>query len=387
MNHISASAEEARALIMDAMGRLVADGVFPSEPLPAFNIEIPADRAHGDFASNVAMASAKALHMAPRKIAEEIVNALVLEGSSFEKAEIAGPGFLNFYLSQKWYSRVVQNVIAEDKAYGNSDTGKGERVLVEFVSANPTGPMHVGNARGGAIGDTQDVVYPVTEGSEQNISADATEATFRINCDYEKFSGVVKVDGKELKRGTDYTDKSGSTVITLTESYLKTLAPGKHTMEAVFEDGYAKAGFTIEEATETTTEPVTDKPTEPIVTEPQPTTPKPTSSVVKPSSKLKNNPVKVTVKAKIVKLKKLKKKAQTIKAITIKSAKGKVSCKITKAAKIKKYLKINAKGVITFKAWKKAKKGTYKIKVKITVKGNSKYKPKTIKKTVKITLN
>ncbi len=154
MNHISASAEEARALIMDAMGRLVADGVFPSEPLPAFNIEIPADRAHGDFASNVAMASAKALHMAPRKIAEEIVNALVLEGSSFEKAEIAGPGFLNFYLSQKWYSRVVQNVIAEDKAYGNSDTGKGERVLVEFVSANPTGPMHVGNARGGAIGDS-----------------------------------------------------------------------------------------------------------------------------------------------------------------------------------------------------------------------------------------
>ena len=139
---------------MDAMGRLVADGVFPSEPLPAFNIEIPADRAHGDFASNVAMASAKALHMAPRKIAEEIVNALVLEGSSFEKAEIAGPGFLNFYLSQKWYSRVVQNVIAEDKAYGNSDTGKGERVLVEFVSANPTGPMHVGNARGGAIGDS-----------------------------------------------------------------------------------------------------------------------------------------------------------------------------------------------------------------------------------------
>ena len=110
---------------------------------------------------------------------------------------------------------------------------------------------------GGASGDTQDIVYPVTEGSEQNISADATEATFRINCDYEKFSGVVKVDGKELKRGTDYTDKSGSTVITLTESYLKTLAPGKHTMEAVFEDGYAKAGFTIEEAAVTTTETTT----------------------------------------------------------------------------------------------------------------------------------
>lgn len=139
---------------MDAMGRLVADGVFPAEPLPAFNIEIPADRAHGDFASNVAMASAKALHMAPRKIAEEIVGALTLEGSSFEKTEIAGPGFLNFYLSQKWYSRVVRNVAAEGSSYGNSGTGKGERVLVEFVSANPTGPMHVGNARGGAIGDS-----------------------------------------------------------------------------------------------------------------------------------------------------------------------------------------------------------------------------------------
>ena len=110
---------------------------------------------------------------------------------------------------------------------------------------------------GGVSGDTQDIVYPVTEGSEQNISADATEATFRINCDHEKFSGVVKVDGKELKRGTDYTDRSGSTVITLTESYLKTLAPGKHTMEAVFEDGYAKAGFTIEEAAVTTTETTT----------------------------------------------------------------------------------------------------------------------------------
>ena len=98
----------------------------------------------------------------------------------------------------------------------------------------------------------------------------------------------------------------------------------------------------------------------------------------------KPNPVKISVKNKTIKAKKLKKKAQSVKPITIKSAQGKVSIKIIKAAKIKKYLKINAKGVITFKAWKKAKKGTYKIKVKITVKGNSKYKPKTIKKTVKI---
>ena len=108
MNHISASASEAKDLIMEAMGRLVAEGVFPAEPLPAFNIEIPADRAHGDFAANVAMVSAKALHLAPRKIAEAIADALVLEGSSFDKVEIAGPGFMNFYLAQKWYSRVVR---------------------------------------------------------------------------------------------------------------------------------------------------------------------------------------------------------------------------------------------------------------------------------------
>lgn len=154
MNHISASAEEAKALIMDAMGRLVAEGTFPAEPLPAFHVEIPADRAHGDFAANVAMVSAKALHMPPRKIAEAIAEALILDGSSFDKIEIAGPGFMNFYLAQSWYAGVVRNVAAEGDDYGKSDIGHGQRVLVEFVSANPTGPMHVGNARGGAIGDS-----------------------------------------------------------------------------------------------------------------------------------------------------------------------------------------------------------------------------------------
>lgn len=96
------------------------------------------------------------------------------------------------------------------------------------------------------------------------------------------------------------------------------------------------------------------------------------------------NPIKVSVKTKSVKLNKLKKKAQTVKAITIKSAKGKVSCKIKKAAKIKKFLKIDAKGVITFNKWKKAKKGTYKVKVSVTAKGNGDYNKKTVSKIVKI---
>jgi len=154
LNLIAAALSEAKTLILDAMGELVAEGVFPAEPLPAFTIEIPADRAHGDFAANVAMVSAKTLHMAPRKIADTIAEKLNLKGSYFDKAEIAGPGFMNFFLAEKWYSDVVSNVISEKNAYGQSEIGKGQRVLVEFVSANPTGPMHVGNARGGAIGDS-----------------------------------------------------------------------------------------------------------------------------------------------------------------------------------------------------------------------------------------
>ena len=153
MNHISSASMEVHTLVIDAIGRLVADGIFPAEPLPNFNVEIPADRSHGDFASNVAMVCAKPLHMAPRKIAETIVGALVLEGSPFAKVEIAGPGFMNFYLADKWYSDVLKNVLAEGADYGKTQSGDGKRVLVEFVSANPTGPMHVGNARGGAIGD------------------------------------------------------------------------------------------------------------------------------------------------------------------------------------------------------------------------------------------
>ncbi len=153
MNSIAAASANAHSIIVDAMGRLVADGVFPAEPLPGFIVEIPADRSHGDFAANVAMVCAKPLHMAPRKIAEAIAEAMILDGSMFSRVEIAGPGFLNFFLSPTWYEDVVRNVMAEGLEYGKSTVGDGKRVLVEFVSANPTGPMHVGNARGGAIGD------------------------------------------------------------------------------------------------------------------------------------------------------------------------------------------------------------------------------------------
>ena len=150
---IKSASLQLRELINDALGVLVAEGVAPAEPLPAFVIEIPADKSHGDFAANTAMVCARAFKLPPRKIAEMICEKIDLNGSVFERAEIAGPGFMNFFLGRKWFADAVENVLSEKDDYGRIDYGKGKRVLVEFVSANPTGPMHIGNARGGAIGD------------------------------------------------------------------------------------------------------------------------------------------------------------------------------------------------------------------------------------------
>ncbi len=144
---------ELKEKIMDALGRAVADGVLDEAPLPAFIIEVPKERQNGDYSTNVAMAGAKAFHKAPRVIAQAIVDRLDLADTVFDRAEIAGPGFINFFLGNRFYAAVLEDLMAQGENYGRSDYGKGKRVLVEFVSANPTGPMHIGNARGGAIGD------------------------------------------------------------------------------------------------------------------------------------------------------------------------------------------------------------------------------------------
>lgn len=145
--------KELRTRIIDALGRAVANSELPGEIIPDFNIEKPANSANGDFSANVALAGAKAFKKAPRVIAECIKNNLDLDGTLFDRVEIAGPGFLNFYLSDRYYSEIVKDVMNKGEDYGKSDFGKGKKILVEFVSANPTGPMHIGNARGGAIGD------------------------------------------------------------------------------------------------------------------------------------------------------------------------------------------------------------------------------------------
>ena len=151
---IKAARQQVAQLTQQAYEKAAARGLLPAGAEVKATIEIPKDTAHGDYASSFAMAGAKALHMAPRAIAQIIVDNLELEGSYFQKVEIAGPGFLNFTLGPKWFGDVLAAVETEGGRYGQSDEGRGKRVMVEFVSANPTGPMHMGNARGGVLGDT-----------------------------------------------------------------------------------------------------------------------------------------------------------------------------------------------------------------------------------------
>lgn len=139
--------------IENAVKSAIENGDLPQADIPKFIIEKPADKKNGDFSSNIAMAGARAFHGAPRMIADAIVKNFSLDGGYIDGCEIAGPGFINFYLSDKYYSDVLKDIVASGDSYGRSNYGEGKRILVEFVSANPTGPMHIGNARGGAIGD------------------------------------------------------------------------------------------------------------------------------------------------------------------------------------------------------------------------------------------
>ena len=153
MNLLETARQQAAAVVKTAYEKAVAAGALPQAELPPVAVEIPKDASNGDWASTFAMQGAKPLRCAPRKIAQAIVDNLSLEGTCFEKIEIAGPGFLNFTLNQSWYQDAVRAVLACGKDYGRTKSAHPEKIMVEFVSANPTGPMHMGNARGGVLGD------------------------------------------------------------------------------------------------------------------------------------------------------------------------------------------------------------------------------------------
>ena len=137
-----------------ALRRAMESGALPQADLAPFKIEIPADRKNGDYSTNAAMAHARAFRMAPAKIAQAIIENMDLSGTYFSRCEAAGPGFINFTLAPAFYADILCDISQKGENYGHTDLGAGKSALVEFVSANPTGPMHVGNARGGALGDT-----------------------------------------------------------------------------------------------------------------------------------------------------------------------------------------------------------------------------------------
>ena len=152
-NMIQGAKDSISEILAAAYQKAVEKGELPAGAELSGSVEIPKDTANGDYAANHAMAGAKALHMAPRKIAEALTANMELDGSWFSSVEVAGPGFINFRLAESWYSDVLKNIADEGADYGRVDVGHGQRLMVEFVSANPTGPMHMGNARGGVLGD------------------------------------------------------------------------------------------------------------------------------------------------------------------------------------------------------------------------------------------
>ena len=154
INMIQNAKDQVLALTEKAYEAAAAAGKLPAGVSVRAGVEIPKDAANGDYTTTFALAAAKAMKMRPRDIAEVLLENIDLEGSYFASAEIAGAGFLNFRLGSGWYAGVMSAVESEGAAYGRSDILAGQKIMVEFVSANPTGPMHMGNARGGVLGDT-----------------------------------------------------------------------------------------------------------------------------------------------------------------------------------------------------------------------------------------
>ncbi len=153
MNMIQNAKDQVLQLTLNALARAVADGVLPQVEVKP-SVEIPKDTSNGDYTTTFCLAAAKAMRMNPRQVAQMLMERMELEGSYFTSVEMAGPGFLNFHLGTKWFADTVACIENEGADYGCNDMLEGKKYMVEFVSANPTGPMHMGNARGGVLGDT-----------------------------------------------------------------------------------------------------------------------------------------------------------------------------------------------------------------------------------------
>ncbi|MDQ0285000.1 arginyl-tRNA synthetase [Desulfofundulus luciae] len=211
-----------------ALASAVSRGLLPAVTPPAFVVEVPREKEHGDFATNLAMLLARSARLAPRKIAEALVAHLDLTGISVEKVEVAGPGFINFYLAPRWVLAELPRIIAADRDYGRVNLGNGSRVQVEFVSANPTGLLHMGNARGAALGDSIAAIldfagYRVTREYYINDAGNQIENFGRsLEARYFQLLGLPAQVPEEGYHGEDIIDTVRGFVERFGDQYLHT---------------------------------------------------------------------------------------------------------------------------------------------------------------------
>lgn len=197
-NMIQKAKQQVAELVNAAYLAAVEKGELPAGLTLGGSVEIPKDTANGDYAANYAMASAKLMRMPPRKVAETLASNMAFEGSWFESVDVAGPGFMNFRMGSRWYSDVLKNVAEEGDSFCNCNIGEGKKLMVEFVSANPTGPMHMGNARGGVLGDA---LASVLSRAGYNVWREfyVNDAGNQI----EKFAGSIEARSIQLLKGED----------------------------------------------------------------------------------------------------------------------------------------------------------------------------------------
>ena len=189
---------ELAALIGEALEQLVSDGVLAEVPESAPQIDRPKDPSHGDLSCNIAMVLAKRAGMAPRELASQLIAALP-DNALVDRCDIAGPGFINFFINPGHHTEIVRAILESGAAYGRTDTGGGRRVQVEFVSANPTGPLHVGHGRGAAIGDSLGRLLEATGWSVQR--------EFYYNDAGQQINNLaLSVQARALGKGPDHPD-------------------------------------------------------------------------------------------------------------------------------------------------------------------------------------
>lgn len=190
--------QQINKVVKNSISKAVEKEELPELKIEEITVEAPKEKSHGDFSTNIAMQTARIAKKAPRQIAEIIVNNMDFKSTYIEKVEIAGPGFINFYLNNDWLYDSLRDIQRLREEYGRIDVGGGQKVMVEFVSANPTGPLHMGNARGGALGDC---IASVLERAGYDVTREfyVNDAGNQI----EKFGASLEARYLQLIKGED----------------------------------------------------------------------------------------------------------------------------------------------------------------------------------------